>query len=254
MEFDFHFVLLVATLITGAIWGLYRLRSIRSGEKIATSSMPKLVEYSRSFFPVLFIVLLIRSFFLQIFVVPTGSLEPTIQPVEFILLNMYTYGLRLPVFHKKILSIHEPKRGDIVQFYWPVNSKKLFIKRLIGLPGDHISYVNKVLTVNGKLIKQTDLETVEDTYGESVLKKEENLLGVKHFIYLIPRASTHDFHELVVPKGHYFVMGDNRDLSDDSRYWGFVPEENLVGKGMMVLFSWDRMSHSVRWDRLGARL
>ena len=149
----------------------------------------------------------------------------------------------MPVLHKKIFSITEPHRGDIIVFRWPPNPSINFIKRVIGLPGDQISYVNKELLINGQKIQQEFLqkETVKDESGAllEALKKQENLFGIKHFIYVNPDKSSEDYHDINVPEGMYFVMGDNRDDSADSRYWGFVPEENIIGKATLVWLSWN---------------
>lgn len=220
--------------------------------------MGKTIENARSFFPVLLIVLLIRSFIVQPYKVPTGSLEPTILPGDFIVVNQFTYGLRLPVLNKKIMQIGEPKTGDIALFRYPANPSINFVKRIIGLPGDHIIYKNKQLTINGKVIDQEylgmDLDQ-EYSIPFPVTVKQENLNQVKHKIFINDQA-TSDNHDvdLVVPQGNYFVMGDNRDNSNDSRYWGFVPEENLIGKGVFIWFSWDSQHKTIRWNRIGNKL
>jgi len=269
MSFDFPFILVCATVISGLIWLVDSLLWVKKRQALATAnnqsaSRPKVVEYARSFFPVLLIVLLIRSFVAQPFRVPTGSLEPTVQPVEFLLVNQFAYGLRLPVWHSKIVPISEPKRGDIVVFRWPVNPKIDFVKRVIGLPGDHISYVNKVLTINGKKASQKLVGYAVDSDGGSrnwpVKVMQENLLGVIHKIYVCakqaqcPTQQVHNFYNLVVPKGHYFMMGDNRDNSEDSRIWGFVSEKALIGKAFLIWLSWDTKTSSIRWQRIGTIL
>jgi len=156
--------------------------------------------------------------------------------------------------HKEIYPMEKPQRGDIAIFRWPPNPSIDFIKRVIGLPGDHISYINKELYVNENVVHQEFLKEtknyVQDGADIPVVEKEENLLGVKHKIYQDPNKQATDFHDIIVPKGMYFVMGDNRDDSADSRFWGFVPERNLVGKAILVWMSWDSIAHKIRWHRI----
>lgn len=257
MSFNFEFYLTMAVIISGAIALADSLvfAPIRRRKKIAHPSV--LIEYARSFFPILLLVLLLRSFLAEPFRIPSGSEKPDLLVGDFIVANKFSYGIRLPVIHKKIISIGEPKRGDIMVFLWPKDTSIYFIKRVIGLPGDVITYKDKVLTINGQLAQQTLLgeQTDQDSANEKwpVLLKRENLLGVQHDIYLRPDQLATDF-SVTVPPGHYFVMGDNRDNSLDSRYWGFVPEKDLIGKAIWVFFSWDNAQHRVRWDRLGLRI
>ena len=219
------------------------------------TKLPMIIDYSRSFFPVLLIVFLLRSFLFEPFRIPSASLEPTLLTGDFILVNKYQYGMRLPVIHKKLYNIAEPKRGDIMVFRWPPNPSIDFIKRVIGLPGDHISYINKELTVNGQKIPQEFVQnsTARDESGSEwqALEKQEDLLGVKHHIYVDSAKFSRDFHDVVVPEGMYFVMGDNRDDSADSRYWGFVPDKNIVGKAILVWLSWDGSKKNLRFNRMG---
>lgn len=202
----------------------------------------------------LLIVFLLRSFLFEPFRIPTGSLEPTLLVGDFILLNKYDYGIRLPILRKEILKVNQPSRGDIMVFRWPPNPSYYFIKRVIGLPGDKISYINKELYVNGEKIPQSFLKNSMAT-GEgrewSVIENQEDLLGKKHAIFIDPKKSGRDFKDIVVPEKMYFVMGDNRDDSADSRYWGFVPDRNIVGKAVLVWMSWDNEQTNIRWKRLG---
>ena len=259
MNFNFELILFYATLITGLI-SLFDIlflapRRKRKQTKTGQVKLPIIVDYARSFFPVLLIVFLLRSFLYEPFRIPSGSLEPTLLTGDFILVNKYDYGVRLPVIHKKLMGSGEPKRGDIMVFRWPANPSIDFIKRVIGLPGDHISYVNKELTVNGQKISQAFLQnskTLDDRGGEwQAIEKQEDLLGIKHHIYIDPAKSSRDYQDIVVPDDMYFVMGDNRDDSADSRYWGFVPEKNIVGKAVLVWMSWDNSKTRVRWNRIG---
>jgi signal peptidase I len=262
MNANFLTLLFAATLFSGIICLIDPFIWLPKRKLSGIDKQPKVVEYSRSFFPVLALVLIIRSFIFQLFVVPSGSLEPTIMPKAFIAVNQFAYGLRLPVLEKKIIPISEPKRGDIVLFHSPVVPNMDLIKRVVGLPGDHISYINKVFYINGQEAKQTfesyTTDSTSDTGPTWTVKViQEDLLGVKHKIYVCadnePNCpiKTIDFKDLVVPEGHYFMIGDNRDDSDDSRYWGFVPEKNIMGKGWLVLFSWNTATNSIRWDQVG---
>ena len=269
MNFNFPLILLAVTAISGLIylcdivfWAKKRMASTHG-------KLPLFVDYARSFFPVLLAVLIIRSFIIQPFRVPTGSLEPTIAPGDFILVNQFTYGLRFPVWGWHFLPIGEPQHGDIVVFHWPVDPSKDFVKRVIGLPGDRISYINKVLYINGQEMPQTFVRTTTDTNGGNsgswpVNVVEEDFFGEKHQIYVCvqspgaisrcPNSAMQNFYDVVVPQGQYFMMGDNRDDSDDSRFWGFVPEQNLVGKAFMVFFSWNSADSSARWNRIGTKI
>lgn len=271
--YNFEYVLTFATLAAGIVYFLdklifTRLRHYRY-EKMAetrpalnpdereylSKGLPIFVDYARSFFWVLLLVLVLRSFLFEPFRIPSGSLEPTLLPGDFILVNKFDYGIRLPVISKKIISIHEPKRGDIVVFHWPVNPKVDFIKRVVGVPGDTISYINKVFYVNGQEATQDYQDTLpylhESGNEIDADKLQENLLGVKHEIYQFPSRPAENFSTITVPEGMYFMVGDNRDDSDDSRYWGFVPENYIVGKPLYVLFSWEKHDFAMRWKRSG---
>jgi signal peptidase I len=249
MNFNFELILFYATLITG-LYALFDVLFLAPKRKAKQQTkIPLLSDYARSFFPVLLIVFLLRSFLFEPFRIPTGSLEPSLLIGDFILLNKYDYGVHIPIVHKKIFNVGEPQRGDIMVFYWPANPAYYFIKRVIGLPGDHISYVNKELTINGQKVPQLSLPNPGQE--NDAIIKEEDLLGVKHKIYIRPERNSRDYPDIVVPKGMYFVMGDNRDLSADSRYFGFVPEENIVGKAVFVWMSWDKENSNIRWQRIG---
>ncbi len=257
MNLDFPFILLSLTVFTGLITLCYKL--FRRQDEV--QSYPKLVEYSRSFFPIFLIVLIIRSFLVQPYQVPTGSLEPTILPGEFLFANQYQFGLRFPVWRNSLIAINGAERGQIFLFHDPVNPQVILIKRLIGMPGDKISYINKVLYINGKEMTQKKLGNAYDIEGNTDLpveKYQENLDGVIHNILINPKVPAQNFYNLTVPKGYYFAMGDNRDNSDDSRYWGFVPEHNLIGKGMIIWLSWNSdAAHwydKIRWHRIGTIL
>lgn len=220
---------------------------------------PIMTDYARSLFGVFVIVLLLRSFVFEPYIVPSGSMLPTIQVGDFVLVNKFSYGLRLPLIGTKILSVGEPQRGDVVVFKNPVNPQTNFIKTVIGLPGDKVSYIDKHLYVNGAPVSQSFmLETIEPDnapLGPDLVNEFSSRIGVHdHTIYNSPGVPAQNFQNLVVPQGEYFVMGDNRDYSDDSRFWGFVPEANLVGRAWLIFFSYNSDKHQVRWGRIGMRL
>lgn len=262
MNINFELILFYATVIAGVIaladimYFAPRRQSARSGS--SSTKMPILFEYARSFFPILLIVFLLRSFLFEPFRIPSGSLEPTLLTGDFILVNKYDYGIRLPVWHKEVMPMHTPARGDIMIFRWPPNQAFNFIKRVIGLPGDHVSYINKSLIINGEVMPQKMLRqtSVENETGTTWMadEKEENLLGIRHKIYIDPNKPSHDFQDIIVPPGMYFVMGDNRDDSADSRYWGFVPNKNIVGKAVLIWMSWNGHHTAVRWNRIGSTI
>ncbi len=262
MNFDFQAMMLIALVVTGAIWGVDHWylapKRRQAGAKEADSDealrQPVIVEYAASFFPIILIVLLLRSFLAEPFRIPSGSMLPTLQVGDFILVNKFSYGLRLPLFGIKVLDIGEPERGDVVVFRFPKDPSVDYIKRIVGLPGDTIRYQNKTVYINGQPAEQksegiyTGMGDEIDISGASL--RSERLGKIEHKI-LIQTSRRFSEGEFVVPEGHYFVMGDNRDNSNDSRFWGTVPEENFVGKAFMVWLSWDAATSSVKWDRIG---
>lgn len=254
-QFDVPFILTSLVFISGLVSLVDVL--FLAKKRAAHSTQPIVIEYARSFFPMLLLVWIIRSFLIQPYKVPTGSLEPTILPVEFIVVNQFTYGLRLPVLNTKIYKIGEPTRGDIALFRFPKDPRVLFVKRVIGLPGDHIVYKNKTLTINGVLMQQEvvgmDLD-VEGKFAVPVQVKIEHLGKIQHKIFVRPGIRETEEVNVVVPPNSYFMMGDNRDSSLDSRIWGIVPEENLVGKAFGIWMSWDSVRTRVRWERIGSKI
>lgn len=260
MNFNFELILFYAVVISGVIalfdWVFLARRRKLAG--VAPEKLPVIIDYARSFFPILLVVFLLRSFLYEPFRIPSGSLKPTLLEGDFILVNKFAYGVRLPVIHKKILSMGDPQRGDVMVFRYPPNPSVDYIKRVIGVPGDHISYINKVLYVNGKQIPQQFVKNTTDIDDNgtnwNVVQKQEDFFGVKHEIFQFPGRSNDDFKDVVVPPGMYFAMGDNRDDSADSRYWGFVPEANIVGQANAVWMSIDTNHYGVRWNRLGSRI
>jgi signal peptidase I len=264
---SFAAVLLLATTITGLIWGVdhWVLRKRRNG-----AVEPVLVEMARSFFPVLAIVFLLRSFLYEPFKIPSESMLPTLEAGDFILVNKFTYGVRIPVLNEKITEGNAPQRGDVMVFRYPVDPRKDFIKRIVGTPGDTVTYKNKRLTINGEVVPVSAQGTQThadanlflrrfEVFGEKLGAKEHrayadplmasvNLGGVRNF----PNAENCEYNNegvtCKVPQGHYFMMGDNRDNSDDSRYWGFVPEKNIVGKAVLIWMNFGA------WKRIGTAI
>lgn len=254
MDYDFEFFLVAASLLTGLVWGAWILYLKFVGDKEKPVDEPWIVEYAKSFFPVIFLVMLLRSFLVEPFRIPSGSMMPTLLIGDFILVNKFTYGLRLPVLHNKVVEMNDPKRGDVVVFRFPNDPTVDYIKRIIGMPGDRIGYFNKRITINGQPVKATALSEYhgvgkgENMTGSTLLS--EDLENVSHDI-LVRENQLSKEGEYTVPAGHYFVMGDNRDNSNDSRYWGFVPEGNLVGKAFFIWMSFDWDSGGVSVSRIG---
>jgi signal peptidase I len=264
----FPMFLLLVLVFTGAIWliDILFLKKKRS----ASAPEPEAVEYAKSFFPVILLVFLIRSFIAEPFKIPSGSMMPTLLAGDYILVNKFTYGLRVPIANNIFFEVNHPKHGDVFVFHYPPNPKVDYIKRVIGLPGDKIEYLDKKLTINGKPAVQNgegDYEYQADGANIVVAKRAvENLDGKIHDILIEPdeppvnigSVEQFPFHEncsynesgfvCTVPAGNYLAMGDNRDNSRDSRYWGFVPENNLVGKAFFIWFNFGefgRIGHSV---------
>jgi signal peptidase I len=202
---------------------------------------------------VLLVVLLVRSFLVEPFRIPSGSMMPTLLVGDFILVNKFAYGLRLPVLNTKFVRIGEPQRGDVVVFRYPNDPSVDYIKRVIGVPGDHIAYYDRTLTINGKPMPQQGLKVYDGPEAELVPNaevREEHLQKVSHNILIQPWKPSVE-GEFTVPAGQYFVMGDNRDNSNDSRYWGTVPEQNLVGKAFVIWMNWNSSSGGLARERIG---
>lgn len=245
---DFSLILFVALLVTGGIMLLFRLLGKGKRELI-------IVEYARALFPVILIVFLLRSFVVEPFRIPSGSMLPGLHIGDFILVNKFKYGIRLPVINLKVFPTGSPGRGDVMVFRYPQNPKLNFIKRVIGLPGDRLSYKDKKLTINGEPVKLE--EDGRYAYEQAKLKGKSasqliEIIGSEdHRILLDDSGFSRNLEEVNVPAGHYFVMGDNRDHSNDSRYWGFVPESHVVGKAFFIWFSWKSASGGgVAWNRI----
>jgi signal peptidase I len=276
MDIDFPLILVVLTGLATAVWLLdvallapgRRARenalqarfpawseegsSDASGfadEAARALRMPVAVEYARSFLPVLLIVLVLRSFIVEPFQIPSSSMVPTLQVGDYILVNKFAFGVRLPVLNTKIIDVGNPRRGDVMVFF-PPRSDKYFIKRVIGLPGDRIEYRAKVLYVNGQEMRQqviAQLPVRAPTYQIV----DENLDGVSHIVQKeLMRNGPEEFSVTVEP-GHYFMMGDNRDNSSDSRVWGQVPERNIVGKAFAIWMHWEHVLSLPSFSRVG---
>ncbi len=266
MVLDFSFILVVASLITGVIWALdvwlwkpKRLRlAAQAGVAPESVREPVIVEYARSFFPVIFIVLLIRSFLFEPFRIPSDSMMPTLLDGDFIFVNKFSYGLRLPVLNTKVVPIGEPERGDVIVFRLPRDPATNYIKRLVGLPGDHVVVKSGQVYVNGKAMpmKINGPYTGPRATGPQADANigVEQLGDVSHEVLYLTDRYSRDF-DAVIPANHYFFMGDNRDNSQDSRYpsVGLVPEENLVGKAVRIWFNWD-LPEAPLWNRIGTAI
>ena len=219
------------------------------GKAAKDAREPVVIEYAKSFFPVLFIVFVLRSFLVEPFQIPSSSMEPTLLIGDYILVNKFTYGIRLPVIRTKVIDINEPERGDVVVFFPPHMNDTYFIKRVIGVPGDTVSYRDKQLYVNGEKLARTPA----DQPGlESGYRMEEELIGDESHLMQVDKLRSSDDFPTVVRPGHYFMMGDNRDNSSDSRVWGQVPEKDIVGKAFAIWMHWDSILSIPSFDRAGS--
>lgn len=259
MDIDFPLILVVLTFATGLIyladailWKPKRdaakdnSSSAASEEEI--SEGPWLVEVSRSFFPVLAIVLVLRSFLVEPFQIPSGSMLPSLEVGDFILVNKYAYGFRLPVVGTKVIEMDDPQRGDVMVFKYPKDGKTNYIKRVIGVPGDKIEYKDKQLWINGELVEEKLLANLP---GRKLF--EETLGSVKHKLYehkAQPNRGAEGYWE--IPEGSYFMVGDNRDNSNDSRFWGVVPDDLVVGKAFAIWMHWPKFFSIPSFSRVGA--
>lgn len=249
---DFAAVLLLAAVITGLLW-LIDARVMRPRRADADAE-PIVVDMARAFFPVIVVVFLIRSFWVEPFKIPSGSMKPTLLVGDFILVNKYTYGIRIPVINKKVIDINPVARGDVVVFRYPADPSVDYIKRVVGLPGDKVVYRGKRLTVNGQVVDTQPAGFYTDPELNYLrLPTSTEMLGNhKHQIMIVPAqppvdlASVRQFahrenceynddgFSCTVPADNYFMMGDNRDQSSDSRYWGFVPDDHIKGRAFLV--------------------
>jgi signal peptidase I len=297
---DFSLVLVIASFTGVVIWAVdaWLLRPARdraaaaAGRVVSEVPEPATVENARTMVPVVIVVLLLRSFLFEPFRIPTDSMMPTLQAGDFILVNKFHYGLRLPVLNTKILSVNEPKRGEVIVFRWPPDPAVNYIKRVVGLPGDRIKVVSDRIYVNDVPLDQMDLGRYSDGCYEGMRLAEVHTGTHVHQSiscltpdYLgemgppLPSCNrrieyayacsdkeagyagvsgirdSNDYSEVTVPAGHYMMIGDNRDNSADSRSWGFVPEANLVGSARRIWLNVDfNRTPKITWGRLGQRI
>lgn len=250
---NFALILFLLLVATGLLWGMdrYWLRKKRA----ADAKEPWWVEYGASFFPVILIVFVLRSFLVEPFKIPSGSMIPTLLVGDFILVNKYTFGIRLPVINKKVIEVNSPQRGDVIVFRYPIDPSLDYIKRIVGLPGDKVAYLNKRLTINGQAVPVRRVDDYLDKeklfytprFAETLGAGEHEILIEDESPPFVAQAAQFPFRDKChynsegviceVPAGHYFAMGDNRDNSQDSRVWGFVPDENIVGKAFFIWFN-----------------
>ncbi|MQY50874.1 signal peptidase I [Rhodocyclus tenuis] len=252
---NFALILFILLLVSGAIWAVDVF--IMRRRRAAGSKDPWWVEYGASFFPIILLVFVLRSFVFEPFKIPSGSMIPTLLVGDFILVNKYAYGVRLPIIDKKIINVGSPQRGDVMVFRYPEDPSVDYIKRVVGVPGDTIAYQDKRLTINGEPVEVTQVDDYLHPerlfYSHQFVEKlgpvEHRFLNDEDAPAFINDASAFPHREdclynhsgviCKVPEGQYFMMGDNRDNSRDSRYWGFVPEQNIVGKAFFIWFNFN---------------
>jgi signal peptidase I len=267
---DFALILFIALVLTGvvALWD----RLLRGGKKTRRAGSNRsvvpdsselvanekaspsiIVEYARAFFPVILLVFVLRSFVVEPFRIPSGSMLPTLYIGDFILVDKFRYGIRLPIVNLKIFSAGSPKRGEVMVFRYPHDDSTNFIKRVIGVPGDKIVYDKKRLFINDIAVQRVESGSyrLETPSQELDVIEYNEVVGASTHNILSDRGRSSRSMTISVPEGSYFVMGDNRDHSNDSRYWGFVPEKNIVGRAFLVWFSWNSNDGGVNWSRIG---
>jgi signal peptidase I len=295
MNWSFALILFVLLVLTGSIWTLDRLvlrkrRQRRAQEVAASFQDPDVqddaqefarrrelavedatrmlwwLEYSVSFFPVLLFAFVLRSFVIEPFRIPSGSMLPTLQSGDLILVNKFTYGIRLPIVDRKIVPLGSPQRGDVIVFRYPVEPSIDYIKRVVGVPGDEILYQNKQLFINGVLVQRRPdgvyyepdkvffIAQFSEKLGDAThnILVEEDRSAEIHPIWKFPRIENCQYSReglrCKVPAGSYFAMGDNRDNSADSRYWGFVPDSNIVGKAFLIWMNFSDLNRIGRFN------
>ena len=267
---NFALILFILLLITGAVTLADKL--VFSKHRAEDEPEPWWIEYPKSFFPVILIVLLLRSFLVEPFKIPSSSMRPTLEVGDFILVNKFTYGIRLPIIEKKIVEVNQPQRGDVLVFRYPLDPSLDYIKRVVGVPGDEVVYKDKQLIINGQaqpLKPDGSYSYLEGTLAFVTTQRFQEKLGesthdVAHLtdappvrmggVRTFPGRENCVYNEsgftCKVPPGSYFMMGDNRDNSEDSRYWGFVPDDHIRGKAFFVWWNWDDVS-SMAFKRIG---
>ena len=237
----FALIMVIVLTITGLIWLLDIF--VLSKKRATNAKEPILVEYSKSFFPVILLVFFIRSFVAEPFKIPSGSMMPTLLAGDFILVSKFSYGIRVPILNYTMIEVDKPKRGDVFVFHYPPKPSIDYIKRVVGLPGDLIEYKSKTLYINDKKIEQTFVDkypyVMNEIHHIEAKEFKEALGNVNHSI-LIHDLPGENF-KFEVPQGHYLAFGDNRDNSADSRVWGFVPEHNLVGRAFFIWFNFGEL-------------
>ena len=258
IHFDFEAFLTLTSGITGALW----LLSIYFKKASAKSNFGVMAtEQVGSFFPVLLFVLVIRTFVFEPFRIPSSSMMPTLLTGDFIYVNKFAYGLKMPVLHDTIIEVGKPKRGDIIVFRYPSDQSIDYIKRVVGIPGDKIRYDTrkKMLYINGELVEQELVGAYEglmdDPSNKRLIKKYEKLGDKNHMMFTQNNNYPPFKHiDVIVPEGKYFAMGDNRDNSADSRFWGYVPERNLVGRAVFIWMHWRTSDFLDGLKRIGTKL
>ena len=252
---DLALIIVVLTFLAGVIWGVDTLflKARREAAAGADAKEPLAVEYSRAFFPILLFVLILRSFLFEPFRIPSGSMTPTLLDGDFIFVNKFVYGLRLPVLNTKVISLGLPERGDVVVFKLPSDPGIHYIKRVVGLPGDVVVYRNKQLTINGE---RMPLSIIGDYTGPGQTNADLGVEELGDHVHQLLVAGRPDGPEGVyrVPAAHYFMMGDNRDRSKDSRFPGveYIPEHRLVGRAERIWMNWRAPSEGgPLWARIG---
>lgn len=251
MSINLALILSLLTAVTGIVTALDILvwKTGDQDKRTSPNGLAVLVEYSRSFFPVLIFVLVIRSFVFEPFRIPSGSMKPTLLEGDFIFVKKFSYGLRLPVTETKVIETGNPKRGDVVVFRLPSDPSINYIKRVIGLPGDTVVFERQRLTINGELV---EISVTGDVFERAPVYSEDLGGRVHETLIYNPGQSQRDgVYE--IPEGHYFMMGDNRDRSKDSRYIGPVPEKYLVGEAVRVWMHWVPWDVPI-WGRIGTKI
>ena len=235
---DFTLILVIIVLVSGVIYGsdLLYFKRKRDGAEPGL-----IIDYSRSFFPVLFLVLVLRSFLFEPFQIPSGSMLPTLKIGDFILVNKFDYGLRLPVLGQTIVEFGEPKRGDVMVFKYPEDTRINFIKRVVGIAGDTVEYRNKVVYVNGEVQTLTVMAPDGSVMMPALTEEASEQLGDREHRIWRRMTQGRNFGPIQIPEGQYFVMGDNRDNSNDSRVWGFVDDSLIVGRAFAVWMHWESL-------------
>ena len=253
MNIDVPAILTILALVSGGVWAvivIYYKKIAKDTAMPSKGALFQTYEIAKFLFPIFAVVLIVRGFLVEPFQIPSGSMLPTLESGDFILVNKFSYGLRLPLGHQKFLDLGSPKRGDVIVFRYPEDPSIDYIKRVIGVPGDKIRYQNKQLFINGEAIPLLALDTYEK--NKAFVELEEKLGDLTHHILLSKNYNNMaQVIEVEVPEGKYFALGDNRDNSRDSRYWGFVPDENLKGRAFMIWLHKAEGEWPSQWSRIG---